>query len=65
MNPPRAIPEFYQIMGIFEIPDNPRPFIPNQKMQLKAGIYAAKALVQHLSERLNDSNFPYVFIPIV
>jgi len=31
-------------------------------MQVEAGIYTAKALVQHLWERFNDSIFPYVFI---
>jgi len=34
-----------------------------QKLQLTAGMYAAKALVQHLCERIHDPENVHVFIP--
>jgi hypothetical protein len=36
-----------------------------QKVQLTAGIYAAKALVQHLCKRFNDPENGHIFIPDV
>jgi len=35
-----------------------------RELQLMAGMCAAKALVQHLCKRLNDSDFLHVFILI-
>jgi len=34
-----------------------------QKVQLTAGMYAAKALVQHLCERFHDPENGHIFIP--
>ena len=40
-------------------------YLRKSKMQLTAGICAAKALVQHLCERFNDPDNVHIFIPSV